>query len=86
MQPAHIFHFFAAAHHHGHALVQAFGLDVEHIGGGIGGRAAGLLAQEGQGIGLAHEAQLAFGAILVFGIHVEAAVDERAVEIGHERA
>ena len=87
MQPAHIFHFFAAAHHHGHALVQAFGLDVEHIGGGIGGRAAGLLENQAQGVGFIHQAQLAgLGRVAcVLRIHKHAAAHQGAVDFGHHR-
>ncbi len=47
---------------------------------------AGLFGQKSQGIGFAHQAQLAFRFALVGRIHIDAATQECAVEIGYKRA
>ena len=59
MQAVDVFDFFTAAHHHGHALMQAGGLDVEHGFQGIGAAAAGLRQNQAQRIGFVHQAQFA---------------------------
>lgn len=67
------------------ALVKRFGLDVENGATAVGGDAAGLFDEKGHGISLVVEAQLALGIVAARGIHINAALEQIAVEIGHQR-
>src|SRR5437016_2877819 len=53
--------FLAAADHEGCALVQALGFPLHDSVSTVRGCTLGLLGEEGDGIGLVHEAQLALG-------------------------
>ena len=75
-----------AADDEGRALVDSGGLMSRMRSRAVGGEAAGLLRDEGEGVGFVEEAELAAG--LLFGGRVEedAAFEQRAVEVGDEGA
>ena len=54
--------------------------------GSVGGRAASLFDDKGQGRGFVQEAQLAVRRLAVAGVEEDAALEQVAVEVGHERA
>ena len=52
----------------------------------VGGDAAGLLGEEGDGIGFVEKPELSLGMRRGWGIEEDATFEERAVKIGHQRA
>mmetsp|Transcript_2190 Transcript_2190/g.5570 ORF Transcript_2190/g.5570 Transcript_2190/m.5570 type:complete len:288 (-) Transcript_2190:489-1352(-) len=69
-----------------HALVNRLGHHVQHARLAGGARAARLLRQERHGRALVQQAQLAVGVLGVAGVAVDASVQQRAVEVAHQRA
>ena len=76
----------AAAEDEGSALVDGLGLEVEDALRAVGGGAAGLLGDEGERVGFVEEAELAVGCFFGGRIEEDAAFEQRAVEVGDERA
>ena len=74
------------AEHERRALVQLGRDDVEDAVDAGGGLAAGGLEDERQGVRLVEEAELALRALLVGGVGEDAALEQRAVRVGDERA
>src|SRR4051812_15979820 len=68
------------------ALMQLGRLDVEHARLPVDRRAAGLLADERQWIGLVEEPQLPLWTLLARRIAEHAAAEQVAMEVGDERA
>src|SRR5690606_20596336 len=81
-----LLHHAATADVEGRALVQLGGLQIEDAGAAIGGQAARLLHQEGQGVGLVEQTELALGGLARAGVEVDAALEQVAVEVGHQTA
>ena len=57
------FHLLQAPDQQRRALVQARGLDLQDAPAAVGGHAAGLFGEEGDGVGLVQQAQLAAGVL-----------------------
>src|SRR5690606_20385706 len=78
---------FARAEEHRYALVQRGRLDIEDALPAIGSGTAGLLDDEGHGVGLVHQAQLAglLRLARIPGVHEQTATGEDAVHVGHHR-
>ena len=68
------------------ALVEFFGLDVENSAVAVRGAASGLLADEGHRVGFVHQAQLAVFVLLGGRVDEDAAGQQVAVKVRHERA
>src|SRR3569623_767897 len=83
----HFVHFVLGAQYDRHPLVQTGGLHGHDALAARGARAARLLDDEGHGIGLVHQAQLAafFLGLAVDGVHEDAAAREDTVHLGHHR-
>src|SRR5262245_6457945 len=79
-------HLRLAADEEGRALMQSRRLDVEDAALAVGGHAAGLLAEEGDGVGFVHEPKLALSVLLGRRIEKDAALEEGAVKVGDEGA
>jgi hypothetical protein len=80
-------HFIARSQEHRHALVQLVWLDVHDAVLAVGGRATGLLHDEGHRIRLIHQPQLARhrGVARVGRVHEDAAAVQDAVHVGDHR-
>src|ERR1700761_4735819 len=87
MVAGHAIHFVLRAEEHRHALVQAFGHDVEDTFLAVGRGAARLCDDERHRIRLVHQAQLArlVRRALVGRVHEDAAAVQDTVHVGHHR-
>ncbi len=80
-----LIHHIRRAHKIGHALVQAFGFDVEDAVETVRGFAAGLFADEGRPDCTRTTGAVCLWDLLACRINIDAAFEQIAVEIGHQR-
>src|SRR6187402_868351 len=80
------FHFVTASDDEGRTLVRLCRSDVEDALCSVCGCAAGLLGDHGERVGLVEQAKLTVWSLCRRWIEEDAALEQRAVEVGDERA